>query len=106
MTARKALILLVHVVAASVLAGCAHERVVIQTVETKVPVPVPCVVALPDEPERHSKKEATDIFVAMKNALAEIEGWEGWALKAKAASAGCASAPPKDTPPNTMEKIR
>lgn len=73
------------------LAACAHERVVIETVELKVPIPVPCAVTMPPDPERPTKKDppAADIFAAMQRALAELELWEAWSTRAKAAAAGC-----------------
>ena len=76
---------------ALLLAGCAHERVVIETVNVRVPVPVPCVVQMPADPDKPTRKEpaAKDVFEAMQRALAEIELWEGWAIRARAAVGGC-----------------
>ena len=71
------------------LAGCAHERVVIETVELKVPVIIPCPAKVPADFARPTKTAAPDIFEAMKLALAEIELWEAWGVKAKAAIEGC-----------------
>lgn len=68
--------------------GCAHERVVIQPVEVKVPVVVVCAAQLPPDP-RPIEGPAPDIFEAMKRALAEIELWRAWGLEARAAVTGC-----------------
>lgn len=83
----------------AILAGCAHERIVLETVEVKVPVPVPCAVDMPPRPERPTKREppAENIYQAMQRALAEAELWEGWAKKAEAAASKC-QLPPKGTP--------
>ena len=80
---------LLAVLLALALAGCAHERVVIETVELKVPVMVPCPAKVPADFARPTKTDAKDIFEAMKLALAEIELWEAWGVKAKAAIEGC-----------------
>jgi hypothetical protein len=73
------------------IAGCAHERVVIETVEVKVPVPVPCVVKLDELPALPAEQEspAPDYFEAMKRALASLELMKGWARKAQVASSAC-----------------
>ena len=90
-TTRRALGVAGAALAALAVAGCAHERVVIQPVDVKVPVVIPCAAQLPADPERHTRAAppAADIFEAMKRSLAEIEAWEGWALQAKAAVRGC-----------------
>ena len=73
---------------ALVLTGCAHERVVIKTVDVKVPVMVPCAAKLPADPESFTGP-APDIFTAMQRALAELELWRAWGIEARAAVTGC-----------------
>jgi len=80
--------LFVLALALLLLAGCAHERVVIQPVEVRVPVMIPCAAELPPEP-RPIEGPAPDVFEAMKRALAEIETWRAWGLEARAAVRGC-----------------
>lgn len=84
------------VVLALMLAGCAHERVVIEPVEVKVPIAVPCVVQLPADFDRPTQKSppSASIFEAMQRSLAEIELWQGWQAQAKAAIKGCQGGKP------------
>lgn len=72
------------------LAGCA-QPVRIETVETKVPIMVPCVVKLPEEPKWASRELSgtSDIFTIVKTLWAELEQRAGYEAQVRAASAGC-----------------
>ncbi len=89
--AKKAAVTLV----AAAVAGCAHERVRIETVPVKVPVPIPCAAPMPTPIERLTERPLTKataeerLYEAMQNALAEIELWIGWEREARAAVKGC-----------------
>lgn len=70
------------------LAGCASQP---QTIEVRVPVPVPCQI--PDIPwpalPIDSLPADADVFVASRALWASLELMEGWAATAEAAMSAC-----------------
>ena len=64
----------------------------IETVETKVPIIVPCAVAVPKEPDWELKKLPPDAdeFATAKAMRADLRLHEQYELELKAAAAGCA----------------
>lgn len=82
------------VILAVLLAGCA-SRTVIETVEVKVPVMVPCAVVFPPEPVWESSRltRESDIFTIVKSLWAEREQRIGYEIVLKASAAGCTQQP-------------
>lgn len=77
--------------AAAAVAGCAAPEVRWQTVTMRVPVPVPCVVTLPKEPDWRVPKLAADanVFVRAQAALADLVDSKQYERELVAAMAGC-----------------
>jgi hypothetical protein len=78
------------ILAALVLAGCAHKEPVVRTVTVKVPVSVPCLRAeqIPPQPPGLGPAPATQ-QEALSVALGRLLDWRDWGAHVEALLLAC-----------------